>query len=375
MRSPHRVPLDNILPALLVPIALGLTLVLTLGLGSCARSPKDSTAPRLTLYSSVDDALLDEIIHDFQIQTGIRVDLVGDSEATKTTGLMHRLLAERDHPRADVWWSSEPFATERLAREGVLAPVPESIRSKLPDWPSELANEYWIGFALRSRVLAVRVGEFDSPPTTLEELTHPRFKGRVGIARPEFGTTRGHLAALAYLCGLDSLESWLTHLHDNNVRLYTSNSAVVRAIAQGEILVGLTDTDDVWAAQRNDWPVEIVYETSPDEKQSPQPDQLCATGPLLIPNTVGLVAGGPHPEQAAAFMAFVLSERTSRRLAQSDSHNLPVRRNLQSEFARWGPPALEGSPESIGGLLVPVGPVADMVPEALAIVERTLTPR
>lgn len=353
---------------------LGTLALLALGLNSCARTPPPAL-PRVTLYSSVDDVLLNEIIKDFESQTSIRVDLVGDSEATKTTGLMHRLLAEREHPRADVWWSSEPFATEHLARENALAPVPDSIRSDLPDWPAELTSEYWIGFALRARVLAVRTDQFDQPPTTLEELTQPRFKGRVGIARPEFGTTRGHVAALAHLCSPDALESWLSRMHDNNIRLYTSNSAVVRGIAQGEILIGLTDTDDVWAAQRNAWPVDIVFETIPPHATNPEPDTLCATGPLLIPNTVAIVKGAPHPEHAQTLMAFLLSERTSRRIAQSDSHNLPIRPHLRSDFAQWGPPAQAGVSDSLGGLLVPVGPVADAVPQALDIVERTLTNR
>ncbi len=355
-------------------ILRGIFVLLALGLTSCARTPQPPT-PRVTLYSSVDDELLTNIINDFETQTGIKVDLIGDTEATKTTGLMHRLLAERDHPRADVWWSSEPFATERLARENALAPVPDSIRSDLPDWPTELTNEYWIGFALRARVLAVRAGQFDQPPTTLEELTHPRFKGRVGIARPEFGTTRGHVAALAHLCGPDALESWLNRMHDNNIRLYNSNSAIVRGIAQGEILIGLTDTDDIWAGQRNGWPVDAVYETLPTDEQPAEPNTLCDTGPLLIPNTVALVAGAPNPEHAQTLMAFLLSERTSRRIAQSDSHNLPIRPHLRSEFAQWGPPVLAESSAHFGGVLVPVGPVADAVPEALAIVERTLTGR
>ena len=58
--------------------------------------------------------MLREIVVAFVDETGIEVRLVGDNEAVKTTGLMQRIIAERGRPGADVWWSSEPFATIRL---------------------------------------------------------------------------------------------------------------------------------------------------------------------------------------------------------------------------------------------------------------------
>ncbi len=330
----------------------------------CSQSEQDNQ-PAVTLYSSVDDFLLREVVDDFEAQSGIRVELVGDTEATKTTGLMQRLLAERDAPRADVWWSSEPFATERLAREGILAPMPGSITSSLPEtWPEDLIAEHWIGFALRSRVFVVRTGALDDPPTTLAELTDERYRGQVAIARPEFGTTRGHVAALVEAWGAEGFEAWLRAMVDNDLRVYSSNSAVVRAVAQGEVLIALTDTDDIWAGQRNGWPIEAVYEAMPPEAGSPEAQApFPSTGPLLLPNTVGLVQGSPNPEHARTLIEFLLSPRTAERIAQSDSHNLPIRPELRSKYQQWGPP--EGVP-------VRVGPVADAVPEALAIVERVL---
>jgi ABC-type Fe3+ transport system substrate-binding protein len=56
-------------------------------------------------------------------------------------------------------------------------------------------------------------------------------------------------------------------------------------------------------------------------------------GTLLIPNTVALVKGGPHPKQAAALMDFLLSEKVERMLAESVSRNAPVRTTIAAEFA------------------------------------------
>jgi iron(III) transport system substrate-binding protein len=98
---------------------------------------------------------------------------------------------------------------------------------------------------------------------------------------------------------------------------------VVRAVAHGQADLGLTDTDDVWAAQRNGWPVDLVYPRHGDQ------------GTLLIPNTVARVRGGPNAVGAAQLIAFLLSSDTERALAESDSHNVPVRGSLAAEFERY----------------------------------------
>src|SRR5262245_28071239 len=72
-------------------------------LGGCGPEP-----PSVVVYASVDDVFAKPILADFSRETGVRVDAVYDAEAVKTTGLYHRLLAERSLPRADVFWCSEP---------------------------------------------------------------------------------------------------------------------------------------------------------------------------------------------------------------------------------------------------------------------------
>ncbi len=85
-----------------------------------------------------DDYLLREMIAAFEKETGIDVLEVGDTEATKTVGLYTRLVDEKDAPRADVWWSNEPFYTVRLAEQGVLEPY-ESVSGER-SFPCRLAR-------------------------------------------------------------------------------------------------------------------------------------------------------------------------------------------------------------------------------------------
>ncbi len=296
-------------------------------------------AASVVLYSSVDDYLLKDIIKAFETDSGITVRFVGDTEATKTTGLVQRLIAERARPRADVWWSSEPFGTIRLAEEGLLDPHTTRAEADFEGgWPGWLraADKTWYGFALRARVMArnaVRIKP-DQTPGHLRDLADPAWKGRIGMARPQFGTTRGHMAALLDRCGEGPFTDWLKGLRANEVRQYDGNAAVVRALRLAEIEIGLTDSDDVMSAEKQGWAVAPVSE-HPDRKPPP-PGALCNLGNMPIPNTAALVKGAPNPESARALLDFILSEKVERMLVASPSRNTPIRVHLRRQyFESW----------------------------------------
>lgn len=322
--------------------ALGLLLGAALAPAACRRDTGDgSDAGRgekgeVVLYSSADAEYARAVIDAFEKKSGLRVRYVGDTEATKTTGLVQRLLAEKDRPRADVWWSSEALGTVQLARAGVLAPyisesAEASIRAQgLDGWPRRLraVDGTWYGFAQRARVIVHNINRVRESlaPRTAFGLADPSFKGRIGIARPQFGTTRSHIAAMVVRHGEEPVRDWLRLLKENGLRLYDGNMSVVRAVAQSEIDVGLTDTDDVWAGKRNGWPIGMIFEV---RTKFPFGESI---GPLVIPNTAGLVRGGPNPEAGKQLIDFLLSPEAERILAASDSKNWPVNPAAAKEF-------------------------------------------
>jgi hypothetical protein len=73
---------------------------------------------------------------------------VYDSEATKTIGLVNRLIAEKDSPRADVFWNAETGKTITLKKKGVLA---QYVSPSAADIPGTFKDHegYWAGFAAR----------------------------------------------------------------------------------------------------------------------------------------------------------------------------------------------------------------------------------
>ncbi|MHC4427974.1 MAG: ABC transporter substrate-binding protein [Planctomycetota bacterium] len=282
------------------------------------------------LYASADSHLARAVVEAFEAESGLRVGLVTDTEATKTTGLAQRIRAERARPQADVFWSSEVFWTIRLAEEDLLAPYHGETTS---DWPARYrdAGHRWHGFAARARVIVYAPDRVEPPPRTWMDLTREEYRGRIVMADPRFGTTGGHLGAMkAFWDGRvmpGYYAAFLEGLADNEVRLHPGgNAGVVQAVADGEADVGLTDTDDVWAAKTRGLGVHLVYPRHIADTDKP------GGGTLLIPNSVALVAGAQHPEAAAVLIEFLLSETVERMLAESDSHNIPLRPSLAGAY-------------------------------------------
>jgi len=292
-------------------------------LAGCDRGGEEP-AGEVVLYCSVDQDFARGIIKDFERQSGLRVLVRFDEEAKKTTGLVQRLRAEAKAPAADVFWSSEIFQTIRLAGEGVLAGYRGDAAK---GWPEQFAdpNGLWHAFALRGRVIAYNTRRLtaEEAPKKLEDLLEAKWKGRLVMARPQFGTTRGDVASWFAHYGADRAKQILVALKANGVRFVQGNSTAVRKVAQGEADVCFTDTDDVYVARRNGWPIAM------------NPLDQGGAGALAIPNTAALIAGGPNPSHAKKLLAFLLSEPVESALAASESHNTPIRPKLAAKFGRY----------------------------------------
>jgi iron(III) transport system substrate-binding protein len=141
------------------------------------------------------------------------------------------------------------------------------------------------------------------------------------MANPQFGTTRGHVAAWFALWGAERAAAFLQDLHDREVIIADGNSSVVRQVIAGNADLGMTDTDDVWVARRLHPSLDLIYADQGDG------------GTLWIPNTVALVKGAKHPRSARRLIDFLVSADVEEMLARSRSGNIPVR---ESSRARLG---------------------------------------
>ena len=258
----------------------------------------------VVVYTSQDQVYAQRILAEFTKETGIKVRPVYDSEAVKTVGLANRLLAERENPQCDVWWSNEELRTRQLAGEGVFdAAVP------------------WKAFGYRSRKLVVNTNlmAVADAPRSLEELVDERWRGKVAMAYPMFGTTSVHMLALRQLWGVEPWREWCERIQVNQAMIVDGNSVVVRLVGAGEAAIGLTDFDDIAAGQRNGMPIAAV--------------EIEET--LYVPNTVALIKGARNQGAAQRLMDYLSSPKTVDRLVEENALEGDVAASGAPGFPDW----------------------------------------
>lgn len=306
-----------------MPVALSL-LVGLFPLAGCGRGPSE----QVVVYCAHDREFADEILRDFTRQTGIAVVPRYDTEANKSVGLYEDLLREAARPRCDVHWNNEILATIRLHQKGVLEPYASPSAAPYPAL-FKAKDHAWTAFAARARVLLVNTqlarGDL---PKTLWDVTEPRWKGRVAMAKPLFGTTATQAACLFATWGEEKSQDFYRKLHANDVRIVPGNKQVAVGVGQGQFAVGLTDTDDAFAEIDAGHPVAIVY---PDADAPPDSDR----GTLFIPNTVALIKGAPHPAAAKKLIDYLLSPAVEAKLARSKSRQIPLNPRVQVELPKY----------------------------------------
>jgi iron(III) transport system substrate-binding protein len=296
-----------------------LLLVIASGaMAGCGRGHEDSGAPpkgQVVVYSSLDREFSEPVLDAFDKETGVTVATKFDIESTKTVGLTNLIIAEASQPRCDLFWNNEILNTLRLKEKGLLTPFEPSHAGDLPA-TFKAKDGTWYGFAARARVFIVNtelVKEVDRPRGVMD-LLHPRWQGKIAIAKPLFGTTATHAACLFSAWGDDKAVKFFRDLKANGLVVLSGNKQVATAASSGQIAIGLTDTDDAMVELQSGAPVALVY---PDRK----PGEL---GTLFIPNTLAIIKGAPHSQQAKALANYLLSPSVESTLALGPSAQIPL---------------------------------------------------
>ncbi len=270
-------------------------------LASCTTNKNE-----VIVYTSVDQIFSEQILKDFEKETGIKVKAVFDTEETKSTGVLNRLIAEKDNPQCDIFWSGDPVRTIVLKNKGItLAYQSENAKNINPVFKDPENN--WTGFSARARVLIYNKNLLTDTlvPKSIFDLTNKKLKGKTAIANPLFGTTTFHISALFSVLGDENVKQFLENLKKNDVIIATSNGDVKKRVMQGEAYCGLTDTDDAFEAMKEDANIGFVFL-----------DQN-GIGSLIMPNTVNLIKNSKHQENAKKLFDYLLSKETEEKLAKS----------------------------------------------------------
>lgn len=273
----------------------------------------------VVVYTSEDKIFSEPVLQAFEKKTGIKVKAIYDVEETKGTGLVNRIIAEKDNPQADVFWSGDPVRPALLEFKGIITPYFSSTAADIPKIYKD-EDGHWTGFSARARVILYNTNlvDMDERPLSIFDLAKPKWRGQGAIANPLFGTTSIHMAALFITLGDEKAKKFMNDLKANGVKIVSSNGEVKRLVARGEVKVGITDTDDANVAIKEGSPVKVVF-----------PDQT-TIGTLIMPNMVCLVKNSPNPENGKKLIDYLLSAEVEKSLAWAACAQMPLRYDVRT---------------------------------------------
>ena len=161
------------------------------------------------------------------------------------------------------------------------------------------ADGLWIGLSGRVRVIVYNKDLIDPSdlPDSVFDLTDERFRGQVGIA-PSNGSFQDFVTGMRDVHGDDATLAWLQGMAANDAQPYAKNSAIVQAVAAGEVPLGLVNHYYNFRAQAENPRIASENYYLPDGD----------IGSLMIVTAVGILDTADDSEAAARFVEFMLGE-------------------------------------------------------------------
>ncbi|GEN50362.1 extracellular solute-binding protein [Alkalibacterium pelagium] len=273
----------------------------------------NQSSDSLVIYSPNSEGLINATIPAFEEQYGVTVDLI----QAGTGELFTKLESEKDAPVADIIFGggySQFSMSEHLFEEY----VSEENDNVIDEYQN--TSGLYTPYTLDGSVLVVNpdlVGDIEI--NSYEDLLHPDLKGQISSGDPAnsssaFAQLTNMLAAKG---GYESDEAWdfVKDLYTNvDGKISSSSSNVYRAVADGEMAVGLSYEDPVAKLIGDGGNVEIVY---PEE------------GVVFLPASAAIIKGSQNRENAERFIDFIISQEIQNVLSTTTT-NRPVREDVET---------------------------------------------
>jgi iron(III) transport system substrate-binding protein len=249
----------------------------------------------LVVYVGRNEDHVRPLVELFEEQTGLTVD----ARYGSTGELATTIVQEGDASPADVFFTQDPAYMGAISEAGLLSPLPEDVLESVPEGITG-AEDDWVGVTARRRVLAFDPAQTpaDRLPNSVFELTEEPWRGKVGLA-PTHSSFVSFVAALVAMHGEDEALAWLEGMAANDPQTFDGNEEQLRAIAAGDLEVGLVNHYYVHGLVAED-PAFPVRNHSFDAGDA---------GDVLMPTTIGVLSSSTHAETAVEFVRFMLSEQ------------------------------------------------------------------
>ena len=275
-------------------------------------APAAHAAERLNVLCAADNDWCELMRVAFTKETGVDVSMV-----RKSAGEIYaQIRAEAGNPKTDLWWAGTGDPHLQAAFAGLTEVYKSPQLEQLHPWARKQAEisgyrtvgiyAGLLGFGYNPEVLKRRNV---APPKCWKDLLNPAYKGEVQIPNPNSsGTAYTAIATLSQLMGENEAFAYMKKLNANVNQYTKSGSAPAKALARGEIGLGITFQHDLLKETAAGFPVEVV---SPCE----------GTGYEI--GSMSIVKGARNLANAKRFYEFALSAGVQSMAVKANAYQVP----------------------------------------------------
>lgn len=279
------------------------TLFMTLTLGMAA-----GQARALTVYTAGPGTLIKQLASGFQEKTGIKVEVF-----QATTGkVMARLEAEAANPRADVLISASWDTATDLDQRGWLLPHQSANAAQVP---GRFKSDNYVAQGISALGIVWNSASGTPEPKEWSDLATAPFRQMVTMPDPSLsGATLDLLLGLQGSMG-DNAWKLLGALRENGMTVSGPNAQALTPVLQGAKAAVFGGVDYVaYTSVQKGESVKVIFP---------------ASGTVIAPRPMMILKSSRVPDQARAFVDYVLSEEGQRAVA--DAWLMPARQDVQAK--------------------------------------------
>lgn len=282
--------------------------------GGNGGSSAAGSAGSITLYSGQHQQTTQSLVTAFEKQTGIHVNVRYNDEDT----FADEIVTEKSHPVADVFYTENSPALAFLQEKGLLASVTPGTLSAVPA-QYDSAQGDWIGVSARVSVIVYNPSLISAAqlPTSVMDLSDPKYAGKVGIA-PGETDFQPIVTSVERTSGKAAALDWLKAVKANagSGHSYADNETLVDEVNRGAVPFGVLNQYYWYRMQAEIGAGAMHSKLAYFAPHDP--------GYVIDVSGAGVLKSSKNPAGAQKFLAFLVSKQGQEIIKNSISFEYPL---------------------------------------------------
>ena len=330
-----------------------IAVALAVALAAADAAPGVAQSNEVNVYTYREAKLIAPLFEAFTKETGIKVNVI-----SANAGLEQRIAAEGPNSPADVLLTVDIGRLKEAVDLGIAQPITSELLDKTVPPQYRDPNGLWYAVSARARVVYAARDRVPQNEISYEELSDPKWKGRICIRSGQHIYNNALFAAFIAHHGEAKAEEWLTGLKANLAQKPSGGDReVARDIAAGKCDIGLGNTY-YWA---------LMLNREPDKKAWADATKVILPtfqggGTHMNISGVVLLKNAPDKENGMKLIEWLMSDQAQKLYADLN-YEYPVRASTGVN------PTIAGYGE-LNADSLPIAAIADNKKKAATLVDK-----